>query len=60
MVADHAQHVLAVLAVAGERAELTGHLGRGGVRLAGQDRRQSSRDRAALFGVVGQAHRHQQ
>ena len=39
MVADDPQHVLAVLLVAREGAELPGHLGRGGIADAGHDRR---------------------
>ena len=60
VVADHAQHVLAVLLVAGEGAEQPRHLGRGGVADAGHDGGERARDLAAGIGIVGQARRHQQ
>ena len=60
MVADHAQHVLAVLLVAGEGAELLRHLGRGRVADAGHDGGERAADLAAGVGIVGDARRHQQ
>ena len=60
VVADHAQHVLAVLLVAGEGAKQPRHLGRGGVADAGHDGGERARDLAAGIRIVGQARRHQQ
>ena len=60
VVADDAQHVLAVLLVAGEGAEKPRHLGRGGVADAGHDGGERARDLAAGVRIVGQARRHQQ
>ena len=59
MVADHAQHVGGVGLVAGEGAELAGHLGRRGVGDAGHDGRQRTADRPAFGAVIGNARRHQ-
>ena len=59
MVADDAQHRLAVLVVAGEGAELAGHLGRGGVGDAGHQRGDGGGDGAALGAIVGDARGHQ-
>ena len=60
MIADHAQHVLDVLLVSGEGAELLGHFGRSRVSHAGHDRGQPAAQRTAFLGVVGKAHGHQQ
>ena len=60
VVADHAQHVLGVLLVAGEGAELGRHLGRGLVGDAGHDGGQRAAQRTAFLAVVGQAHGHQE
>ena len=60
VIADHAQHVLAVLLVAGEGAELFRHFGRGGVGDAGHDGGERAADGAAGIRVVGNAGRHQQ
>ncbi len=59
MVADDAQHVLAVLPVSRERAELGRHLGRGRVGNPGHDRGHRPADRAAGLAVIGNARRHQ-
>ena len=60
VVADHPQHVGGVLLVAGEGAELLGHLGRGRVGDAGHDGGQRAAQRAAFLGVIGKPHGHQQ
>ena len=60
VIADHAQHVLAVLLVAREGAEEPRHLGRGRVGDAGHDRGERAADRAAFLRIVGDAGRHQQ
>ena len=60
MVADHPQHGVAVLGETGERPDHTGHLGRGGVGVAGEDGGQGTSDGPALVGVVGDAPTHQQ
>ena len=60
MVADDAQHRLAVLRVAGEGAELAGHLGRGGIGDAGHHRGDGGGDGAALVRIVGDRRRHQE
>ena len=48
VIADHAQHRVAVLVEAREGAELARHLGRRRIGHAGQDRGDRARDRAAL------------
>ncbi len=48
-----------VLLVAGERAQLAGHFGAGGVAFAGEDGGEGGADRAAFFAVVGNAGLHQ-
>jgi hypothetical protein len=55
MIANDAQHVLAVLLVAGEGAEQPSHLRRGGIGNAGHDGGERAGDLAAGIGVVGQA-----
>ncbi len=60
VVADHPQHVRGVLLVAGEGAELLGHLGRRGVADAGHHGGQGAAQRAAFLGVIRQTHGHQQ
>ena len=60
VVAHHAQHVVAVLLVAGERPELARHLGRRRVADAGHDGGERAADRAARLAVIGEAGRHQQ
>ncbi len=60
VIADHAQHVLAIGGVTGKGAELAGHLGRGGVADTGHHRGDGGAQRAAGVAVIGQAHRHQQ
>ena len=60
VVADHAQHMLAVLLVFGEGAQFRGDLGRGGIGHAGHDGGQCATDRPALVAVIAQAHVHQQ
>ena len=60
MIAHHPQHHLAVFGIAREGAELGRHFRRGGVADAGHDRRQRGADRAAGFGIVGNARRHQE
>ncbi len=60
MVPDHAQHVLAVLLVARESAELRRHLGRGRIADAGHDGRERARDLPAGIRIVGEAGRHQE
>ena len=60
MVADHAQHVLAILAVTLEGAELGSHFGRGGVGDPGHDRAQRPANGAAAVGIIGDAARHQE
>ena len=60
VVADHPQHRLAVGGVAGESAQLFGHLGRSGVGDAGHDRAEGCGHRPALVAVVGQARGHQE
>ena len=57
VVAHHAQHVLAVLLVAGEGPELLGHFGRGRVGHAGHDGGQRAADGAAGIGVIRDAGR---
>ncbi len=59
VIADHAQHGLAVFLVAGEGAELLGHFGRGRVGNAGHDGRERAGDGAAGFRVIRDAGRHQ-
>jgi hypothetical protein len=46
VIADHPEHVVLVLAVSGEGAELARHLGAGGVALAGEDAGERGADRA--------------
>jgi hypothetical protein len=53
MVADDAQHVVAIGLVAGEGAELAGHLGRGRIGLAANDRGERGAVSAALVAVIG-------
>src|SRR5579885_2241377 len=60
VIADDAQHMLAVLLEAGERPELLGHLGGSGIGDAGHDRGERATDRAAGIRVVGNARAHQQ
>ena len=60
MIADDAQHVLAVLLIAREGAEFARHLGRGGIGNAGHDRGERAADRAAFVAVIGNARRHQE
>ena len=60
VIADHPQHVLGVLLVAGEGAELARHLGRGRVGHAGHDRGQRAAQRPAFLGIIGQPHGHQE
>ena len=60
MVAHHPQHVLAVFVIAGERAQLGGHFGRGGVGDAGHDGGERGADGAAGLAIVGDARRHQE
>ena len=60
MVAHHPQHVVLVLAIAGEGAELLCHFSRGGIGNARHDRRERSADGAALVAVIGNAVGHQQ
>ncbi len=60
MVADDAQHVLAVRLIAGEGAELARHFGGRRIGHAGHDRGERAADRARFVGVVGDAGRHQQ
>jgi hypothetical protein len=60
MVADHPQHVLAVLGVAGEGAELLRHLRRGRIGDAGHHRGDRRAQRAPGRRIVRQAHGHQQ
>ena len=59
VVADDPQHVLGVLLVAGEGAELAGHLGAGGIGVAGEDGGQGGAPLGALDTVVGDAHPHE-
>ena len=58
--AQHVEHRLGVLVVAGERAHAGGRAGRGGVGVAGQQRRDGGRPGPPGVGVVGQALGHQQ
>ncbi|MCY1511070.1 hypothetical protein D9M68_454640 [compost metagenome] len=60
MVADDAQHVVAVRGKARERTQLLGHFGRGGVGNTSHDRRQRAGDGAAFGAVIGNARGHQQ
>ena len=60
VVAHHAQHVLAVLLVAGEGSELLGHFGRGRVGHAGHDGGQRAADGAAGIEIIRDAGGHQQ
>ncbi len=60
VVADHPQHRLGVLGIAGEGAQLLRHLGRGGIGDAGHDRGQRAAERPALVAVIAQPHVHQQ
>ena len=60
MVADHPQHVLLVALVPCERAQLTGHLGAGGVADAGHDGGQGTAQGAPFVAVIAKAHVHQQ
>ena len=59
VVADDPQHVVGVALVAGEGAQLTGHLGAGGVGIAREDGRQGRAPLGALDAVVGDAHAHE-
>ena len=59
VVADDAQHVVAVGREPGERSELGRHLRRGGVRLRAEDGGEGRRDGAAFRAVVGDAHDHE-
>ena len=59
MIAHHTQHVLAVVAVAGERSVLCCKQGALCVRAAGEDRGQHSADGAAFLAVVGDARLHE-
>ena len=59
VVADHAEHVLLVLVVSGERTQLAGHAGAHRVGAAGEDGRHRTADRAAVVGVVGDARLHE-
>jgi hypothetical protein len=60
VVADDAQHVLGVLLVAREGAELARHLRRGRIGDAGHHRGQAAGERPALVRIVAEAHGHQQ
>jgi len=60
VVADDAQHGIAILVIAGEGAQFAGHLGRGGISDAGHHRGDGGAQRAALVAVIGQAGGHQQ
>jgi hypothetical protein len=60
VIANDAQHVLAILLVAGEGAEDARHLGRGGVAHAGHDGGERARDLPAGIRIVGEARRHQE
>ncbi len=58
--AQHVEHRLAVLVVAGEGSHAGRRAGGGGVGVARQQRRDGGRPRPPGVGVVGQALRHQQ
>ena len=58
--AQHVEHRLGVLVVAGERAHAGRGPGRGGVGVPGQQRRDGGRPGPSGVGVVGQALRHEQ
>ena len=60
VVADHAQHVVAVARIAREGAQFGRHLGAGRIGHAGHHRRQGPAERAALIAVIAQPHVHQQ
>ena len=60
VVADDAQHVVAVRRKAGEGAKLAGHFSRGGVGNARHDRGQRTGNGAAFVAVIGNARRHQE
>ena len=60
VIADDAQHVIAVLGVAGEGPEPLGHFGGGRVGHAGHDRGQRAGNGAAGGRVIGNAGGHQQ
>ena len=53
MVPDDPKHVLAIACEALERSQFSGHLGRGGIGLAGQNRRDCPTEGQRLRGVVG-------
>ena len=59
MVADDAQHFGLVLFVAAECPALFGHLGTGGVRLAGEDGGKRCTDSTSLVAVVGDTSLHE-
>ena len=60
VIAHHAQHVLAVFLVAGERPELLRHFGRGRIGHAGHDGAERAADGAAGIRVIRNAGGHQQ
>ncbi len=60
VVADDAQHRLAVGRKPRERAELARHFGRGGIADAREDRGQRAAQRAPGVAVIGQPRRHQE
>ena len=60
VVANDAQHRLAVVCESGERAQLFRHFRRGGVGRAGHERGDRGGERAALVAVIGQARGHQE
>jgi hypothetical protein len=60
VVADHAEHVVRILLVAREGAELARDLGRGRVGHAGHDGGERAAERPAGFRVVRKAHGHQE
>ena len=60
MVADDAQHVLAVRLEHREGPEFGGHFGRGRIGDTGHDRGQRAGDGAGFVAVIGNARRHQQ
>ena len=59
VIAHHAQHVLTVLGVAGERPVLGREQRALGVRTPGEDRGEHAADRATLLAVVGDAGLHE-